>query len=166
MGTKESLLKFLIMIIKIFTIGNKLNQWESEGIEFYTKQLPKNLEVEFINLKSQQNKSYSTNEVIEKESNTIMSKIPKHEYIVAWDSNGEKITSESFANFILDHQRINPNISFIIGGSFGLSATVKKRSDRVFSASLLTFPHRLFRLILMEQIYRAHSIITNMPYHK
>ena len=70
------------MIIKIFTIGNKLNQWESEGIEFYTKQLPKNLEVEFINLKSQQNKSYSTNEVIEKESNTIMSKIPKHEYIV------------------------------------------------------------------------------------
>ena len=154
------------MIIKIFTIGNKLNQWESEGIEFYTKQLPKNLEVEFINLKGHQNKSFSINEVIEKESNTIMSKISKDEYTIAWDSSGEKITSESFANFIMDHQRINPNVSFIIGGSFGLSATIKKRSDRVFSASLLTFPHKLFRLLLVEQIYRSYSIINKMPYHK
>ena len=62
-------------------------------------------------------------------------------------------------------QEIN-NISFIIGGSFGLSSNILKRSNQILSASLFTFPHKLFRLIIVEQIYRAHTIINNMPYHK
>ena len=57
-------------------------------------------------------------------------------------------------------------ICFIIGGSFGLSQEIKDNSNMVLSASLLTFPHRLFRLILVEQIYRAHTIMNKMPYHK
>jgi len=61
---------------------------------------------------------------------------------------------------------MNKTISFIIGGSFGLSEEIKSKADKIFSASLLTFPHRLFRLILVEQIFRAHTIISNMPYHK
>ena len=154
------------MLIKIISIGNKLNQWESQGLEFYTKQLPKNLKVEFIDLKSQQNPNYSTEEVIQKESSLILSKISKNDYVVSWDSSGESVTSKNFSNFILKSQSSMSSILFIIGGSFGLSLEVKQRSNKILSASQFTFPHRLFRLLLVEQIYRAHTIINNMPYHK
>jgi len=154
------------MLIKIISVGNKLNQWESKGIEFYTKQLPRNIRIEFINIKSQQNPNYSLNEIIERESKLINSKVLEDDYLIAWDSGGEKISSKDFSNLIFDPQRIKTTISFIIGGSFGLSEDIIKKTNRVLSASLLTFPHKLFRLILVEQIYRAHTIMHNMPYHK
>lgn len=154
------------MLIKIISIGNKLNLWQSQGIEFYTKQLPKNLVIEFIDLKSQQNPNYSIEEVIQKESSLILSKISKNDFVVSWDSSGESVTSKNFSNFILKSQSSMSSILFIIGGSFGLSLEVKQRSNKILSASQFTFPHRLFRLLLVEQIYRAHTIINNMPYHK
>ena len=154
------------MLIKIISIGNKLNQWQSQGIEFYTKQLPKNLAIEFIDLKSQQNPNYSIEEVIQKESSLILSKISKNDFVVSWDSSGVSMTSKNFSNFILKSQSSMSSILFIIGGSFGLSLEVKQRSNKILSASQFTFPHRLFRLLLVEQIYRAYTIINNMPYHK
>ena len=153
------------MIIKIISIGNKLNKWESETINFYLKQLPKNIRVDFVDLKSQQNPNYSNEEVIQKESELIDSKISDKDFVIAWDSSGEQISSEAFSKLILQNREIN-NISFIIGGSFGLSSNILKRSNQILSASLFTFPHKLFRLIIVEQIYRAHTIINNMPYHK
>ncbi len=154
------------MIIKIISIGNKLNKRESEIIDFYLKQLPKNIKVDFVDLKSQQNPNYSNKEVIEKESQLINSKISDEDFVIAWDSNGEQISSEAFSKLILKHREINNNISFIVGGSFGLSSNILNRSNQILSASLFTFPHKLFRLIIVEQIYRAHTIINNMPYHK
>ena len=154
------------MIIKIISIGNKLNKWESETIDFYLKQLPKNIKVDFVDLKSQQNPNYSIKEVIKKESQLINSKISDKDFVIAWDSNGEQISSEAFSKLIFKNREINNNISFIIGGSFGLSSDILNRSNQILSASLFTFPHKLFRLIMVEQIYRAHTIINNMPYHK
>ena len=154
------------MIIKIISIGNKLNKWESKNIDFYLKQLPKNIKVDFVDLKSQQNPNYSNKEVIDKESQLIKSKIPDKDFVISWDSSGEQISSEAFSKLIFKHREINNNISFIIGGSFGLSSNILNRSNKILSASLFTFPHKLFRLIMVEQIYRAHTIINNMPYHK
>ena len=154
------------MLIKIISIGNKLNSWESESIQHYKKQLPKNFKIDFINLKSQQNPKYSKKEVIKKESELLISKILEDEFVVACDSMGELTDSGEFSCLLKSCQEMNKTISFIIGGSFGLSEETKSKADKIFSASLLTFPHRLFRLILVEQIFRAHTIISNMPYHK
>ena len=154
------------MIIKIISIGNKLNKWESENIDFYLKQLPKNIKVDFVDLKSQQNPNYSIKEVIKKESQLINSKISDKDFVIAWDSSGEQVSSKAFSKLIFKNREINNNISFIIGGSFGLSSNILNRSNQILSASLFTFPHKLFRLIMVEQIYRAHTIINNMPYHK
>jgi 23S rRNA (pseudouridine1915-N3)-methyltransferase len=154
------------MLIRVISVGNKPNQWESKGIEFYIKQLPKNLSIDFINLKSQQNPNLTLNEVLDRESSLILSKISKNDFVISWDLDGNNIGSKDFSNFILDCQKLRKKIIFIVGGSFGLSPNVIKRSDKVFSASKLTFPHRIFRLLLVEQIYRAHTIISNMPYHK
>ena len=154
------------MKIKIINVGNKLNKWESDGIGYYQKQLPKNIKISFINLKGQQNSNLSKKEILQKEGKQVLSKISRSDFVISWDSTGKQLDSYEFSNFILDSTQSKKEIFFIIGGSHGLSMEVLNRSNQVFSASLLTFPHRLFRLILMEQIYRAFSIMQNKPYHK
>ena len=79
------------MIIRVISVGNKPNQWESRGIEFYTKQLPKNLSIDFINLKSQQNPNFTLNEVLDRESSLILSKISKNDFVISWDLDGDTI---------------------------------------------------------------------------
>ena len=85
------------MLIKIISIGNKLNSWESESIQHYKKQLPKNFKIDFINLKGQQNPKYSKKEVIKKESELLISKILEDEFVVACDSMGELTDSGEFS---------------------------------------------------------------------
>ena len=89
------------MLIKVISVGNKPNQWESKGTEFYIKQLPKNLSIDFINLKSQQNPNFTTNEVLDRESSLILSKISKNDFVISWDLDGDNINSKDFSSFIL-----------------------------------------------------------------
>ena len=123
------------MIIRIISIGNKLNLSESKNIEYFIKQLPKNLQIEFINLKSQQNPKYSQQEVIKKESKLILSRIMKKDFVIACDSNGDQINSSQFSKLILRCQKKYKTICFIIGGSFGLSQEIKDNSNMVLSAN-------------------------------
>ena len=154
------------MNIKILSVGNKPNKWELEGEEYYIKQLPKNINVNYLHIKGQQHPNMSKKEILQKESDLILSKISEKDYIISWDKRGQNINSEDFSAFFAKSIESKKEILFIVGGSFGLSDDVLKRSNLILSASLLTFPHRLFRLILMEQIYRAFTIINNKPYHK
>ena len=86
------------MTIKIISIGNKLNSWELDSINYYLKQLPKNLKIEFINLKSQQNRKYSKYEIIQKESKLIMSALSKDDFLVSCDIHGNQISSREFSD--------------------------------------------------------------------
>ena len=154
------------MIINLICIGSKPNASETKSIEYYTKQLPKNFNVNFIYLKNLSSSKLSTKEIIKKESAMLLNNIPQNSYIISWDSEGKQISSLDFANLIKQKIKSQKSISFLVGGSHGFNNEVKHKSDMVLAASLLTFPHKLFRLILVEQIYRAHTIIANMPYHK
>ena len=100
------------------------------------------------------------------ETELILKKIPQNSFVISWDMKGESISSESLSQFFRSSMQKKIKICFIIGGSFGLGTEIIKSSNKVFSASDFTFPHRLFRIILIEQIYRALSIIKNTPYHK
>ena len=154
------------MNLTIISVGNKPNKWELEGINHYLKQLKNNVRVDFINIKGQQNPKRSTAEVLKLESELITQKIPSDSYLILCDMKGEKISSRGLSTLFkkLIHQ--NLKICFVIGGSFGISENLKTKSNKMLSASNFTFPHRLFRIILVEQIYRAISIINNAPYHK
>ena len=154
------------MVLSIISVGSKLTSWESSGIDYYSKQFPKNTSLKFIEIKGQQHPKRSNEEVLKIESEMILSKIPSDHFIVSWDSKGELLDSIKFSEFFSESMLNNLKICFVIGGSFGLSKSITDRSDKVFSASYFTFPHRLFRIILIEQIYRAFSIINNAPYHK
>ena len=154
------------MNIKIISIGNKPNKWELEGEDHYIKQLPKNINVNYLHIKGQQHPNMSKKEILQKESDLILSKISEKDYIVSWDGRGKSFDSEEFSVFLSKCIQTKKEIIFIIGGSFGLPEDILNKSNLILSASLLTFPHRLFRLILMEQIYRAYTIINKKPYHK
>jgi 23S rRNA (pseudouridine1915-N3)-methyltransferase len=154
------------MNLTIISIGNKLSPWELDGINYYTKQLKNKININFINIKGQQHPKRSIEEVLKLESDHILKKIPDDSFLISWDSSGDKIDSKEFSKVIENSMTNNLKLCLLIGGSFGLDKNILKNSQKVLSASNFTFPHRLFRIILIEQIYRAFSIINNSPYHK
>jgi len=154
------------MNLTIISIGNKLSPWELDGINYYIKQLKNKININFINIKGQQHPKRSIEEVLKLESDYILKKIPDDSFLISWDSSGDRVDSKEFSKVIENSMTNNLKLCLLIGGSFGLNKNILKNSQRVLSASNFTFPHRLFRIILIEQIYRAFSIINNSPYHK
>jgi len=154
------------MKCNIISVGHKHSQWESEGINFYTKQLPKNFVINYIDLKGKQHPKMSKDEVIRLEESLILEKLNPKDKIIVCDMHGKDMSSIDFSEVLNESINLNQDISFVIGGSFGLSERVINHADIKFSASSLTFPHRLFKIILIEQIYRSFSIFNNQPYHK
>jgi len=154
------------MNLFLISVGNKPNKWELEGINHYLKQLNNYVKIDFINIKGQQHPKRSIEEVITLESNLILKKIPSDSYLISCDMSGDKVSSSEFGKIFENLIQKYTKVCFVIGGSFGLSKEIKLLSNKVLSASDFTFPHRLFRIILVEQIYRAISIINNAPYHK
>ena len=104
--------------------------------------------------------------VLKKEGDEILKKIGKSDIVVAMCIEGKQLSSEGLARKIADFQMQSSTIDFVIGGSLGLSAEVKARADFKLSMSSMTFPHRIARLMLEEQIYRAFKINANETYHK
>ena len=104
--------------------------------------------------------------ILRKEGDEILKKIGKSDIVVAMCIEGKQLSSEELAEKIADFQMQSSTIDFIIGGSLGLSSEVKNRADFKLSMSKMTFPHRIARLMLEEQIYRAFKINSNETYHK
>ena len=103
---------------------------------------------------------------IQRESERVMKQIQTKDYVILMDIGGRELSSSFFAKELDQTFLINSNITFVIGGSYGLNDAVKKRANTRISFSKMTFPHQLFRVILLEQIYRAYKIINHETYHK
>ena len=152
------------MKFKVHSISSKSQIWEETALEFYKKRLYEH-ELIFLNHKHKLS-SKNSEELIQTESGMLLNKVEKIDLAISWDIKGRSISSNEFANLIAEYSMNNHQIEFVIGGSHGLSSEVLDKLNHVISASKLTFPHRLFKIILSEQIYRACSIISNHPYHK
>lgn len=159
------------MNIKIICVGKLKEKFLKEGIGEFQKRLKTYANLEIVEVKDEACPENSSELEMEKikevEGERILSKISKGAYVIALDIGGKSLTSEDFAKKIedLSVEGIS-SIDFIIGGSLGLSESVKNKSDYRLSFSKFTFPHGLMRLILVEQVYRAFRIINNHPYHK
>lgn len=145
-------------MIKILCVGKIKEDYLKDLINDYLKRIQKYTSIEIIELKD--------NVVHKKEIESLLSNISSKDYNIALDLNGSKVTSEEFANLIEKTLIINSNITFIIGPSEGLNNTILNKCNKIISFSDLTFPHGLFRGILLEQIYRGFKIINNESYHK
>lgn len=159
------------MNIKIICVGKLKEKFLKEGIGEFQKRITTYANLEIVEVKDEACPENSSELEMEKikevEGERILSKISKGAYVIALDIGGKSLTSEDFAKKIedLSVEGIS-SIDFIIGGSLGLSESVKNKSDYRLSFSKFTFPHGLMRLILVEQVYRAFRIINNHPYHK
>lgn len=148
-------------MIKIICVGKIKEQYLRSAISEYEKRLKKFTKLEIIEVNDESNGN-----ILEKEKNHIIRYINDHDYVVTLELDGNMIDSVELSKKI-DQTLINfSNITFVIGGSYGLSDEIKKRSNYKLSFSKMTFPHQLFRVLLLEQIYRSFKIINNESYHK
>ncbi len=151
-------------MIHIVAIGNKLPDWIDKGVSNYQKRLHDPFTVEVTEIPNIKNiRSSDVRKV--SEGKEIVNKLPKGMHIVALDVAGKEISTKLFAQHIERFFNESTPPCFIIGGADGLCDEVLQRADSCWSLSKLTFPHALVRIILMEQIYRAVSIIKKHPYH-
>ena len=154
------------MKCKIISISHRPSDWEKQAIQFYLKQLPDYLKISHVDVKPSSSKSMSKTSVLKSEGEEILKYIDDDAYLILWDRKGKKITSLGFAELIQEQADFGKNINFIIGGAYGSSEEIIQKSQLTLSASDLTFPHKLFKIFLMEQIFRASTINRNHPYHK
>lgn len=151
-------------MIKLITVGNIKENYLKEAIKEYRKRLQKYTNLEIIEVKDEGH--VEPQKAILIESEKIKKHISERDYIITLEIDGKQPTSLEFAQKLNKIQVENSNIVFIIGGSYGLSDEIKQKSRLPLSFSNMTFPHQLFRVILLEQIYRAYKIINNESYHK
>ena len=159
------------MKIYIVSVGNIKEKYLIDAINAYTKRLSKYTKVEFLKVSDEAINDHPSDKEIDiiknKEGEKILKILPSNSYKVALDLKGEMLSSEGLASKMLDiFSYHNANISFIIGGSLGISKAVLDICDYHLCFSKMTFPHQLMQVILLEQIYRAFKINNHETYHK
>lgn len=159
------------MEINIISVGKIKEDYFKKAIEEYEKRLKAYCRVNFIELKDEsEGKNLSDKDIdiiLDKEGKRILEKIKERSFIIVLDILGRSIDSVEFSKNINDIMLDGiSSIDFIIGGSLGISQEVKDKANYSLSFSKFTFPHKLMKVILMEQIYRAFTIINNKTYHK
>jgi 23S rRNA (pseudouridine1915-N3)-methyltransferase len=155
------------MKIQLWSIGKPHENFVKEGIDMFTKRISNYFTVEWNIIPMPKNAGIMEPQILKiKEGEAILAGLQRDDYLVLLDEKGKHLKSEAFSKFI--EQRSVESIKhlvFLIGGAYGVSNEVKKRANYTWSLSELVFPHQLVRLILVEQIYRACSIIRNEKYH-
>jgi 23S rRNA (pseudouridine1915-N3)-methyltransferase len=155
------------MKIRVLAVGKNHETQYKEAVEDFTKRLKKYFQVEWLILSPPKNAaSLPEKDLKKKEATLILSALGADDFLIALDETGNPFNSKELADFL--QARANDskrNCSFIIGGAYGLDDSVRNKSSFIWSLSHLTFPHQLVRLILVEQLYRACSILNNEKYH-
>ena len=151
-------------MIKLITVGSIKEKYLKDAIEEYTKRISKYTKIEIIEVKDEG--LVEPQKSISLEEEKILKHINDKDYIITLEIEGKNLSSEEFAEKLDKIQLEASTITFIIGGSYGLSQNIKDKAKLHLSFSKMTFPHQLFRVLLLEQIYRAYKINNNESYHK
>ena len=155
------------MHLNLIAVGKRMPIWVDTAFIEYSKRLPKNINFNLTEITpANRNKNRNSDESKKIEEKKINAVISSDDLVIALDVKGKLISSLSLSkklNTWIDNQQ---QISILIGGADGLSSSIKKTADEIWSLSEMTLPHGLVRIIIIEQLYRAWSIISNHPYHR
>ena len=157
--------------VKLICVGKMREKFYIDAFEEYRKRLQTYCRLELVEITEQRLSDRPTEKEItaalEREGQEILKAVPADAYLVALCVEGKQMPSEGMAELIAARENSGkPKLCFVIGGSFGLSPTVKSRADRKLSMSQMTFPHHLARVMLIEQVYRGFKINEGSQYHK
>lgn len=154
------------MKIKIIAFGKNKQGFIETGVQEYLKRLSVYTKVELIILPNVKlSKSNNVELVKAKEAEKFLKNFSNNELLIVLDENGEQFSSLQFASFLKTRLDLPVDLVFLIGGVYGLSAQILEKADLKLSFSRFTFTHQMIRFILLEQIYRAFTILTGKKYH-
>jgi 23S rRNA (pseudouridine1915-N3)-methyltransferase len=155
------------MKITILAVGTRMPNWVDEAFSDYAKRFGRDIHLELKEIKPEKRGSGVTAERgIAAEHARLMAAIPPRSTLVVLDERGKNWTTIELANQMSSWLAGGHDLCFVIGGADGLSAELKQKADTLLQLSALTLPHGMVRVLLVEQIYRAHSILNNHPYHR
>lgn len=159
------------MNITVISVGKLKEKYLKEAIEEYTKRLQRYCKISIIELQDEKTPDNASEkeelQIKLKEGEAILKNIKDNSFVIALDLKGKMLSSEEFSSYIGElGVSGKSDIVFVIGGSLGLSQEVLSRSNYKLCFSKMTFPHQLFRVMLLEQIYRGFRIMKGEPYHK
>lgn len=155
------------MRLLILAVGHKMPAWIAEGYSEYAKRMPREARIELIEIKPEpRTTGKTTAQIMEAEAQRLLAALPQGAHCIALDEHGMLPTTKQLAAQMQHWLREGRDVAFLIGGADGLHESVKARAAELLSLSACTLPHGLVRVLLAEQLYRAHSLLHNHPYHR
>ena len=152
--------------IKILAVGRRMPSWVNDGIADYQKRM-RDIRLEILEIPQvKRTASQPPTKAMEQECAKLLLVLPTDAHLVALDQSGSPLSSEQLAAQLKQWMQNHQSVAFMIGGSDGLDNRCKKASHAIWSLSNMTLPHALARLMLVEQLYRAWTIIKDHPYHR
>ena len=141
--------------------------WITAGFNEYAKRMPREAKIELMEIKPEPRTTGKTTvQIMESEAQRILSALPQNCLRIALDEHGAKVTTRQVAAQMQGWMRDGRDVAFIVGGADGLHDSVKQAAQQLLALSALTLPHAFVRVLLAEQLYRAHSLLHNHPYHR
>ena len=155
------------MKLIIVSVGHKMPDWITAGFNEYAKRMPREMKIEMLEIKPEPRTTGKTvAQIMEAEAQRILAVLPQSCLRIALDEHGAQLTTRQLAGQMQDWMRAGSGAAFIIGGADGLHVSVKQAAQQLLALSALTLPHGIVRVLLAEQLYRAHSLMHNHPYHR
>ena len=155
------------MRIHLIAVGQKMPAWVTQACDDYSKRLPRELSVNTVEVALiKRGKHPDIQRVVRDESRKVLNAVPAGCRLIALDVRGKQITTEGLAASLDGWMQQGQDIAIAIGGPDGVSKELLQAADQALSLSGMTFPHPLVRIIIIEQLYRAWSILNNHPYHR
>jgi 23S rRNA (pseudouridine1915-N3)-methyltransferase len=143
--------------VRILAVGTRMPEWVTTAYEDYTRRMRKDMRIDLEEIPVGRAKA--------DEEKRLLDRIGD-DYLVALDEHGKSLTTLQLARWLAERQQDGRNLAFVIGGPNGHGPAILVKANLRWSLSALTFPHAMVRVILAEQLYRAHSVLQNHPYHR
>jgi 23S rRNA (pseudouridine1915-N3)-methyltransferase len=155
------------MKLLILAVGHKMPSWISEGFIEYSKRLPREAKIELIEIKPEpRTTGKSVSQIMEAEAQRIQAALPKDVLRIVLDERGAHWSTRQLTQQMKDWLSGGRDVAFIIGGADGLHESVRSSANQLLALSAMVLPHGMVRVLLAEQLYRAHSLLNNHPYHR
>jgi 23S rRNA (pseudouridine1915-N3)-methyltransferase len=155
------------MKLYVIAVGNKMPDWITSGFNEYTKRMPREATISLVEIKPEpRNSGKTAAQIMEAEAQRIRAALPAGAMCIALDERGATPTTKQLSQQMQDWMLEGRDVAFVIGGADGLHESVKQQAQQLMALSAFTLPHGMVRVLLAEQLYRAHSLLHNHPYHR
>jgi 23S rRNA (pseudouridine1915-N3)-methyltransferase len=154
------------MRVRVIAVGTRMPAWVRGGCDEYLRRLRSGLAVALTEIEVAPRRAAGAGQAIAREGQRLLAAVLPSDHVIVLDERGRELTTRELARWLGNRMQQGEDLAFLIGGPDGLAPAVRSRSDFTLALSRLTLPHALARVLLCEQLYRAHCILANHPYHR